>query len=325
MPRILITGGAGFIGSHLVEKLLDEGGHDIVALDSFDEFYDPKLKRRNIAHALERQQNGAAYTLVEGDIRDEKVVEKIFRDHKPEQVVHIAARAGVRPSIQSPLLYESVNVYGTLVILEAMRRHGCTEMVFASSSSVYGENEKVPFSEEDPVNRPISPYAATKRACELVLATWNHLYGIHSASLRFFTVYGPRQRPDLAIAKFTKLIDEGRPIPVFGDGSARRDFTFIEDIIQGVRAAMKKCRGYEIYNLGESATTSVHELIKLIEDALDRKAEIDRGPAQLGDVPITYADISKARERLGYRPTTPIAEGVKRYVEWYRQEKARGS
>ncbi len=318
MRRVLITGGAGFIGSHLVERLLDEGGHEVVVLDSFDEFYDPKQKRRNTAGAIERAGRGASYALIEGDIRDEVLLDRIFAENRFDQVVHVAARAGVRPSIVAPLLYESVNVHGTLVVLEAMRRHGVKEMVFASSSSVYGENEKVPFSETDPVERPISPYAATKRACELMLATWNRLYEIQVAALRLFTVYGPRQRPDLAIAKFTKLIDEGRPIPVFGDGSARRDFTYIDDIVQGVRGAMRQCRGYEIYNLGESATTSVGDLIGMIEDGLGKKAVIDRGPAQPGDVPVTYADISKARERLNYRPATPIADGIQKYIAWHR-------
>jgi UDP-glucuronate 4-epimerase len=320
--RILITGGAGFIGSHLAERLLDEGGHEVIVLDSFDDFYDPAVKRRNIAGAIERARRGARYMVVEGDIRDEELVTQLFEENRLDQVVHIAARAGVRPSIEAPLLYESVNVHGTLVVLEAMRKTGVKEMVFASSSSVYGEAEKTPFSETDPVDRPISPYAATKRACEIALATWHRLYQIRSVMLRFFTVYGPRQRPDLAIAKFTKLIDEGRPIPVFGDGSARRDFTYVEDIIQGVRAAMDRCTGYDIFNLGESATTSVTELIALIEGALGKRATIDRKPSQPGDVPITFADIAKAKAGLGYRPTTPIAEGIKKYVEWYRAAKA---
>ncbi|HVY62251.1 MAG TPA: GDP-mannose 4,6-dehydratase [Planctomycetota bacterium] len=321
MRRVLITGGAGFIGSHLAEKLLDEGGFEVVVLDSFDEFYDPAVKRRNAQRACEKAAKGAPYMLIEGDIRDEKLVGQLFSENRFDQVVHIAARAGVRPSIEAPLLYESVNVHGTLVLLEAMRRTGVKDMVFASSSSVYGEAEKVPFSETDPVDRPISPYAATKRACEIALATWHRLYKIEAAILRFFTVYGPRQRPDLAIAKFTRLIDEGKPIPVFGDGSARRDFTYVEDILQGIRSAMDRCRGYDIFNLGESATTTVAELIRMIEDSLGKKAQIDRRPAQPGDVPVTYADISKAKAHLDYRPQTPIAEGVRRYVEWYRAEK----
>lgn len=317
MRRVLITGGAGFIGSQLAEKLLAEGAFEVTALDSFDDFYNPARKRRNVAACLGRP----GYLLVEGDIRDEALVDALLAERRPDQVVHIAARAGVRPSIERPLLYEDVNVRGTLVILEAMRRRGVKEMVFASSSSVYGESKEAPFRETQPIDRPISPYAATKRACELYLATYERLHGIACAALRFFTVYGPRQRPDLAIAKFTDLIERGEPIPVYGDGSARRDFTYIDDILQGVRAAMDRCAGFEIYNLGESATTSVSELIALLEDALGKKAAIDRRPPQPGDVPLTYADITKARERLGYRPTTPIAEGVRRYVEWYRRNR----
>jgi UDP-glucuronate 4-epimerase len=322
MRRILITGGAGFIGSHLTERLLAEGGFDVTALDLFDAFYDPRVKRRNVAAALERAARGEPYRLVEGDIRDEAALERLFADGRFDQVVHIAARAGVRPSIASPLLYESVNVQGTLVVLEAMRRHGVREMVFASSSSVYGARSTAPFREDDPVDRPISPYAATKRACELMLATWHHLYAIRSASLRFFTVYGPRQRPDLAIAKFTRLIEAGRPVPIYGDGSARRDFTYIDDILQGVRAAMDRCEGCDVYNLGESATTSVTDLVEMIAAALGKAAAVEMRPPEPGDVPLTCADIARARERLGYRPTTPLEQGVRRYVEWFRREGA---
>jgi UDP-glucuronate 4-epimerase len=318
MRRVLVTGGAGFIGSHLAERLLAEGSFEVTSLDSFDDFYDPRAKRRNVARAAAHP----AYRLVEGDIRDEALVERVFSEGRFDTVVHIAARAGVRPSLERPLLYEDVNVRGTLVLLEAMRRHGPREIVFASSSSVYGESREVPFRETQPVDRPISPYAATKRACELLLATYEHLYGISAAVLRFFTVYGPRQRPDLAVAKFTRKIDCGEPVPVFGDGSARRDFTYIDDTIEGVRAAIDRCRGYEIYNLGESQTTSVLELISLIEGAIGKKATIERRPAEPGDVSITCADITKARERLGYCPKTPIAEGIRRYVAWYRNENA---
>lgn len=316
MRRVLITGGAGFIGSQLAEKLLDEGGFEVTALDNFDDFYDPRAKRRNLARCLA----GDRFLLVDGDIRNETLMDGLLAENRFETVVHIAARAGVRPSIERPLLYEDVNVRGTLTILEAMRRHGPKKIVFASSSSVYGESKEVPFRESQRVDRPISPYAATKLACELHLAAYERLHGIECAALRFFTVYGPRQRPDLAIAKFTRLIERGEPIPVFGDGSARRDFTYVDDILQGVRAAMDRTRGFEIYNLGESATTSVADLIAMIEAALGKKAAIDRRPAQLGDVPLTYADITKAREALGYRPATPIAEGIRRYVEWVRRE-----
>jgi UDP-glucuronate 4-epimerase len=321
MRRILVTGAAGFIGSHLVERLIAEGGFSVTGLDCFDDFYDPALKRRNIAPSLASER----FRLIEGDIRDERLVETLFAEGRFDQVVHIAARAGVRPSIERPLLYEDVNVRGTLVILEAMRRHGPREIIFASTSSIYGESTEVPFRESQRVDRPISPYAATKRSCELHLATYERLFGIACTALRFFTVYGPRQRPDLAIAKFTRLIDRGEPIPVYGDGSFRRDFTYIDDILDGVRAAMDRCRGYEIYNLGESATTSVNELVALLEDALGKKATIDRRPPQLGDVPLTYADVSLARERLGYRPRTPIADGIRRYVAWYRAERRGGS
>ncbi len=318
MRRALVTGGAGFIGSHLVERLLAEGGFEVTVLDNFDDFYDPRAKRRNI----EACARHPACRLVEGDIRDEPLVDRLFREGRFDTVVHIAARAGVRPSVERPLLYEDVNVRGTLVLLEAMRRHGPKEMVFASSSSVYGETAEIPFRETQRVDRPISPYAATKRACELHLATYERLFGISSAVLRFFTVYGPRQRPDLAIARFTRAIARGEPVVVYGDGSARRDFTYVDDTIQGVRAAMDRCRGYEIYNLGESATTSVLELIELLERALGKRARIERAPPQPGDLPVTCADITKARERLGYRPATPIAEGVRRYVEWFRREEA---
>jgi UDP-glucuronate 4-epimerase len=322
LRRILITGAAGFIGSHLAERLLEEGGFEVTALDLFDDFYDPARKRANVAPALARAAAGAPYALVTGDIRDEALLERVFARGRLDQVVHLAARAGVNPSIERPLLYESVNVGGTIALLEAMRRHGVPEIVFASSSSVYGEQPKTPFSETDPVDRPISPYAATKRACEVALATWRHLYGIHVAALRFFTVYGPRQRPDLAIARFAAEIEAGRPITIFGDGTASRDFTYIDDTVQGVRAAMDRCRGYEIYNLGESATITVMDLVRLLEDALGRRAAIERRPARPGDVPVTFADITKARERLGYRPATPIAEGVRKYVAWLRSGRA---
>jgi UDP-glucuronate 4-epimerase len=309
--HILVTGGAGFIGSHLAERLLALGAR-VTALDLFDTFYDPAIKRRNIAGVLGHER----YRLVEGDIRDEALVGALFEGGDFDQVVHIAARAGVRPSIEEPLLYESVNVRGTLVILEAMRRAGCRELVFASSSSVYGERQDVPFRETDAVERPISPYAATKRANELMIATWHRLYGIAATCLRFFTVYGPRQRPDLAIAKFAGRMRAGETISIYGDGSAERDFTFIDDIVQGVVRAMERVQGYEIYNLGESETTSVLELVRLLEGALGVKARVEHTAPQPGDVPRTFADITKARERLGYAPTTPIAEGIRRYAAW---------
>jgi len=319
LRRVLITGGAGFVGSHLVEALLAEGGLHATVLDSFDDFYDPAQKRANLAPSLARGAAGAPVALVEGDIRDEALVERVFAEGRFDQVVHLAARAGVNPSIERPLLYESVNVAGTLTLLEAMRRHRVPEIVFASTSSVYGELLKTPFSETDPVDRPISPYAATKRACEIALATWHRLYGIHVAATRLFTVYGPRQRPDLMIARFAEGIEEGRPLPLFGDGSAVRDFTYVDDIVQGIRGAMARCRGYEIYNIGESATTTVTEVIRMLEDAIGKRAVIDRRPPRAGDVPVTYADIRKAQDRLGYRPQVPIAEGIRRYVAWRRE------
>ncbi|MHC4527784.1 MAG: NAD-dependent epimerase/dehydratase family protein, partial [Planctomycetota bacterium] len=244
--KALVTGAAGFIGSHLTERLLADGW-SVVGLDNFDDFYDPQIKRGNIRAALENK----AFTLIEADIRDGAVMDEAL-GQGIDVVVHLAAKAGVRPSIEQPVLYTDVNVKGTMVVLESAREHGTNKMVFGSSSSVYGNNEKVPFSEDDNVDFPISPYAATKKACELICHTYHHLYGIDITCLRFFTVYGPRQRPDLAIHKFARLIEQGKPIPVYGDGSMMRDFTYIDDIINGTLAAMEKCAGFNIYNLGES-------------------------------------------------------------------------
>ena len=316
--RILVTGGAGFIGSHLVEHLLADGGFDVTVLDDFDDFYDPEIKRRNI----EACAGNPRFRLVDGGIRDDALIDRLVGE-RPDVVVHLAARAGVRPSIRDPLLYEDVNVRGTLVILEAMRRHARRRLVFASSSSVYGATSRAPFREDDPADRPISPYAATKRAGELLLATYHHLYGIESAALRFFTVYGPRQRPEMAIARFSRLILEGEPVPVFGDGTMRRDFTWIEDIIQGVRAAIDRVegRGFQVYNLGESETTTLIDLVRLIEEAAGRPARIDWRPPEPGDVPLTSADIDKARRELGYHPRTPIREGIRKYVAWLKGER----
>ncbi|RME72309.1 MAG: NAD-dependent epimerase/dehydratase family protein [Planctomycetota bacterium] len=315
--RVLVTGAAGFIGSHLCERLVAEGCH-VTGIDNFDPFYDPAIKRRNVA-ALQQHPR---FRLVEGDIRDLETLRALFADTPFTQVVHLAARAGVRPSIAEPLAYASVNVHGTLTILEAMREAGCRELVFASSSSVYGERETVPFRETDPVERPISPYAATKRACELMIATWHHLHGIAANCLRFFTVYGPRQRPDLAIAKFAARMLAGETIEIYGDGSAERDFTYIDDIIDGVVRAMQRLEGYEIYNLGEQHTTSVLELVRLLERALGCEAKLRFTDAQPGDVSRTFADVQRARERLGYRPSTPIERGIERYVAWLREQPA---
>ncbi len=312
--KVLLTGGAGFIGSHYCEKLLQDG-HEVVILDNFNDYYDPKIKRRN----LDEVRRVGEFTLIEGDLTDAEVLETIFSRHRFDAMVHLAARAGVRPSLKQPLLYERVNVQGTIQLLDHARMQGIERIVIASSSSVYGENEKVPFSEADPVDNPISPYAATKKACELIAFTYHHLYQMNITCLRFFTVYGPRQRPDMAIHKFTRLIDAGEPIPVFGDGSSRRDYTYISDIIDGVQKSLDHCRGYHIYNLGESRTITLSELIALIEEKLGKKAVIDRRPTQPGDVPITYADISRAREEIGYAPQVDMAEGITEFVGWFKR------
>jgi len=312
MSTIVVTGGAGFIGSHLCEALLRRD-HQVIALDNFDDFYDPAIKRRNVAEAAKSKR----FRLAAGDIRDEHAVRGLIRDGI-DIVVHLAARAGVRPSIEQPLLYQDVNVRGTMVLLEAARDAGVDKFIFASSSSVYGNNEKVPFAESDNVDRPISPYAATKRAGELICHTYHHLYDMPITCLRFFTVYGPRQRPDLAIHKFARLIDAGRPIPVFGDGGMMRDFTYVADIVDGVLRAIDRCDGYHIYNLGESRPVSVRELIALLEEALGKKAVIDRQPLQPGDVERTYADVTLARAKLGYQPSTDMRTGLAHFVEWLR-------
>lgn len=309
----LVTGGAGFIGSHVVEALLARGER-VLCLDNFDTFYDPAIKRRNIAGALANPK----YQLVEGDIRDQAAVEKVCQAHGVTRIFHAAARAGVRPSIQDPFLYEDVNVRGTLSLLEVARRRPLTAFVFASSSSVYGGLETVPFSETAALSRPISPYASTKLAGEHICYTYHHLYGTPITCLRFFTVYGPRQRPEMAIHQFVRQIEDGQPVKMFGDGTSRRDFTYIEDIVQGVVAALDRPFPFEVFNLGESATIELRALIELIEQAMGKKAKIEALPDQPGDVPLTYADISKARAMLDYRPTTPVAEGVKRFVQWFR-------
>lgn len=311
--KVVVTGAAGFIGSHLCERLLGDGWA-VVGVDNFDGFYDPQIKRANLAGCV----GNARFQLVEADIRDAEAVNSVFAGRDVEIVVHLAARAGVRPSIEEPVLYQDVNVNGTVVLLEAAKNFDVRKFVFASSSSVYGNNEKVPFSETDNVDYPISPYAATKKAGELLCHTYSHLYGIGMTCLRLFTVYGPRQRPDLAIHKFARLIEAGRPIPVFGDGSMMRDFSYIDDIIDGVVAAMDACRGYEIYNLGESRPVRLDALIAAIEAVLGKKAIIQRMPMQPGDVDRTYADVQKAMLALGYRPRTDLETGLKRFVEWFR-------
>jgi UDP-glucuronate 4-epimerase len=311
---VLITGAAGFIGSHLCERLLDEGLF-VIGVDNFDDFYDPKIKRDNISNCLKNNN----FQLIEADIRDKSAMDKAVTS--VEIIVHLAAKAGVRPSIAEPLLYSDVNINGTMVLLEAANKHKVDKFIFASSSSVYGNNEKVPFSEDDNVDFPISPYAATKKACELICHTYHHLYGIDLTCLRFFTVYGPRQRPDLAIHKFSKLIEEDKPIPVYGDGSMMRDFTYIDDIIDGTVAAMNKCAGFNIYNLGESQPVTVNDLISAIEKALGKTAIREYLPLQPGDVNRTYADITKAQRELGFNPSTPIPDGLAKFATWLRQEK----
>jgi UDP-glucuronate 4-epimerase len=313
--RVLVTGGAGFIGSHLVERLLAEGDTRVTVVDDFNDFYSPSVKRANVRSFLARDD----FRLVEADIRQREALERALGEETFDCIVHLAARAGVRPSLTEPVLYAETNITGTVNLLELARARGVRQFVFGSSSSVYGENEKVPFAEDDPVFHPISPYAATKGAGELLCHTYSHLYGLRCVALRFFTVYGARQRPDLAIHKFARLISEGTPIPVFGDGTTRRDYTYVEDIIQGVRAAMDyEASDYEVINLGESRTVELRELIALLENELGRKAMINRQPLQPGDVPQTYADISKARRLLGYDPQTGIEEGIRKFVEWFK-------
>lgn len=315
MKNILVTGGAGFIGSHLVDRLLAEENWRVTVVDDFNDFYEPSIKRANVA----RHRRHPNYRLSESDIRQKPGLERVFENSNFDCIVHLAARAGVRPSLEQPLLYSQTNIEGTLNLLELAKQHNVKQFVFGSSSSVYGINAKVPFSEDDPIRQPISPYAATKAAGELLCHTYTHLYGIRCVCLRFFTVYGPRQRPDLAIHKFARLISEGKPIPVFGDGTTRRDYTYIDDIIAGVRAAVDyQQSNYEVVNLGESRTVELRELISLLEKELDLPAKIDRLPLQPGDVPQTFADISKARRLLGYDPQTQIERGIERFVEWFR-------
>ena len=313
--KVLVTGGAGFIGSHLSEALLARGD-EVICLDNFNDYYSPERKRRNIAGLLK----SPAFRLYEGDIRDAMAVAALFERERPQRVVHIAAMAGVRYSIEHPQLYQEVNVGGTLVVLEQARRHGVDNFLLASSSSVYGADSHAPFREDDACARPISPYAATKRAAELLAYTYHHLYGLPCTALRFFTVYGPRGRPDMAPWRFTEAIYHGRPLQLFGDGSAVRDFTYIDDIIAGVLAALDAVFPYEIINLGNSRTIAIADYIALIERIVGKKAQIVRLPPVTGDVPLTHADIGKARRLLGFDPQTGVEEGMERFVAWYRAE-----
>jgi UDP-glucuronate 4-epimerase len=309
--HILVTGGAGFIGSHFVEQCLSLG-HSAAVLDDFNDFYDPAIKRANVAGFTKD------VPIHEADLRDRAAVERIIGEGKFDTIVHLAARAGVRPSIQDPKLYLDTNITGTWHLLEAAKQAGVGRFISASSSSVYGVLKTAPFREDMALTATISPYAATKLAAEQLCSNYAHLYGMRTVNLRFFTVYGPRQRPDLAIHAFTRRIWEGKPINQFGDGSTRRDYTYIDDIVQGMAA----CLTYdgpmcEVFNLGESQTTTLTELIATIEKALGKKAIINPMPEQPGDVPLTYADISKSRSQLGYDPHTQIAEGIPKFVEWF--------
>lgn len=295
---ILVTGGAGFIGSHLVERL-----DDVVVIDDFNDYYSPEIKRRNITRVLNKIK------LYERDIRDN--LDDIFKDNKISMVVHLAARAGVRASLNDPVLYNSVNVLGTVNLLESCRRYGVKKFIFGSSSSVYGVTSTVPFREDDPLMNPISPYAVTKIAGEDLCRVYHGAYGIKVACLRFFTVYGPRQRPEMAISKFIRLIREDKPVPFYGDGSSSRDYTYISDIVDGITASMDKDLGFEIINLGDSNTVTLKELVCIIEETLGKKARLSVLPPQQGDVPITYADISKAGKILGYKPKVNIRDGIR--------------
>lgn len=313
--QVLITGGAGFIGSHTAEQILQKG-HSVTVLDDFNDFYDPAIKRENLKPLSGRAR------IEEVDIRNADSVRQIIDSCKPDAIVHLAARAGVRPSIQQPELYIDTNIKGTFNLLEAARIAKVPRFISASSSSVYGTLKTAPFREDMCLNQTISPYAATKLASEQLCSNFSHLYGMRCISLRFFTVYGPRQRPDLAIHSFTRAIYDGKSIKQFGDGSTRRDYTYIDDILQGILA----CLDYDgpicdVFNLGESQTTTLTELITSIESALGKKAIIEKLPDQPGDVPLTYADISKARELLKYSPKTQIAEGIPKFVEWFLQSR----
>jgi UDP-glucuronate 4-epimerase len=313
--RFLVTGGAGFIGSHLVDHLLANNPGRVVVIDNFDDFYDPQLKRSNIIDHLNR----AEYRLVEADIRNYPALKQLFAEEIFDTIIHLAAKAGVRPSVNDPRTFQDVNVAGTLNLLDLAQRNDIKKFIFGSSSSVYGTVATPPFREDAPLS-PISPYAATKAAGELFAHTYNHLYGMQVVCLRFFTVYGPRQRPDLAIHKFARLIMSKRPIPVFGDGTSERDFTYIDDILQGVTAAINyDATPFEIINLGESQTVTINRTIELLENALGEKAIIENQPPQPGDVPRTHADVSKATRLLNYHPTTPIEIGIQKFVEWLKR------
>ena len=315
--NLLVTGAAGFIGSHVCERLIKKGNH-VIGIDNFDDFYARKIKEFNLTDLV---QSGN-FHFYEADIRDATALHTIFASNKINAVIHLAAKAGVRPSIESIAEYYDVNINGTVVLLESMRANEVKKMLFASSSSVYGNNTKVPFSEMDSVDNPISPYASTKKSGELLCHVYSHLYDFDITCLRFFTVYGPRQRPDLAIHKFTKLIAEGNPIPFYGDGSTSRDYTYIDDIVNGINCALDHLDKYRIYNLGESQVINLKLLVETIENTLGKKAIIKQYPLQQGDVNKTYADISKAKSEIGYAPKIDFKTGIKKFAEWYNSNKA---
>ena len=320
MKTYLITGGAGFIGSHLTEKLLNTG-NKVIVIDNFNQFYNPKIKENNIKEYI----NNPNYRLEKVDIRDKKEVDRVFQNNKIDNVMHLAAMAGVRPSIENPILYQEVNCLGSQNILEAMKENQVKNLVFASSSSVYGNTKTVPFKETDIVDYAISPYAATKKANEVMCHVYHKLYNMNVIMLRFFTVYGERQRPDLAINKFTRYIMEGKPIPVFGDGTTSRDYTYIRDIIEGIYKSLQYVENhanvYEILNIGESEPITLNQMIETIEEVVEKKAIINRLPVQPGDVNRTYADITKARKLIGYNPQTTFKEGIQNFVKWYKENK----
>lgn len=317
--KILVTGGAGFIGSHTISHLLSQSDHSVVCVDNFNDYYNPEFKERNIIPFLENKR----FRLYRNDIADLDEMSELFEKEKIDKVCHLAARAGVRPSIADPFIYEETNVKGTLNLLDLSRKHNIKNFVFASSSSVYGNQKKVPFSESDQLDWPISPYAATKKASELLAHTYHHLHGLNCTGLRFFTVYGSAGRPDMAPCKFTKWINEGHPVTKFGDGTTKRDYTFIDDIVQGVIAALEKDLPYEIVNLGNNKPVELNYFINLIERLLGKKAVIENLPMQPGDVDITYADISKAQKLFNYNPKTTIEEGMERFIHWYKHEFAK--
>jgi UDP-glucuronate 4-epimerase len=317
--KVLVTGGAGFIGSHTSERLLKEG-HQVAILDNFNDYYNPAIKRANLRDIQ------ASVEVFENDIRDPEQVAEVFAKAKPDAIIHLAARAGVRPSIEAPELYIDTNIKGTFYLLEECRKQGVKRFVSASSSSVYGVNQKIPFHEDDPILQTISPYAMTKMATEQICSNYAQLYHIRTVSLRFFTVYGPRQRPDLAISKFTRAIEDGKPIDKYGAGHTKRDYTFITDIVDGILGALnfEGTPLASIFNLGGSQTVSLNDMISTIEKAVGKTAIIHQMPEQPGDVPLTSADVSKATNQLGFKPTTHIEDGIPKFVEWFRQMRAEG-